>query len=29
MNGFGIIAFEDGRRYEGFFKNDKREGFGI
>lgn len=29
MDGFGILAYTDGRRYEGFFKDDRKEGFGI
>ena len=28
MDGFGIFTWNDGRRYEGQFKNDKKEGFG-
>ena len=28
MNGYGILIFSDGNRYEGHFVNDKREGLG-
>ena len=28
MNGKGVFTWADGRRYEGEFKDDKREGYG-
>ena len=29
MEGKGVYAWKDGRRYEGEYKNDKKHGFGI
>jgi hypothetical protein len=29
MEGHGVFSWLDGRRYEGDFKNDKKEGQGI
>ena len=29
MNGFGIFIWPDGKKYEGGFVNDKKEGKGI
>jgi len=29
MNGKGVFTWPDNRRYEGEFKNDKKEGFGL
>ncbi len=29
MNGEGEITFKDGRRYNGSFINDKKNGFGM
>ena len=29
MNGKGIITWEDGRRYEGEYYNDKKHGYGV
>jgi hypothetical protein len=29
MSGFGVYQWPDGKRYEGFFSRDKRQGFGI
>ena len=29
MEGKGIFTWLDGRRYEGEYKNDKKEGFGV
>ena len=29
MHGFGIITWPDGKFYEGEFKEDKKEGFGV
>ena len=29
MHGYGIYTWRDGRRYEGYYKDDKKEGFGI
>jgi hypothetical protein len=29
MNGKGIYSWKDGRKYEGDYKDDKKEGFGI
>ena len=28
MHGYGILTWKDGKRYEGDFFNDKREGHG-
>lgn len=28
MEGFGVITYKDGRKYEGFFESDKKQGFG-
>ena len=28
MNGKGVFIWADGRKYEGEYKNDKKEGFG-
>lgn len=28
MEGFGVYYWADGRRYEGQYKNDKKQGFG-
>ena len=29
MNGKGLFTWPDGRKYEGNFKNDKKDGYGI
>ena len=29
MNGYGEFLWQDGKRYRGFYINDKKEGFGI
>ena len=29
MNGIGLFKWDDGRKYFGMFKDDKRHGFGI
>ena len=29
MAGFGVQEYQDGRRYEGFYKLEKRFGYGI
>lgn len=29
MNGRGIYLWKDGRKYEGFYLNDKKHGYGI
>ena len=29
MNGFGKFEWPDGRKYEGNYKNDKKEGYGV
>jgi hypothetical protein len=29
MSGFGVYQWADGKRYEGFYTRDKRQGFGI
>lgn len=29
MHGSGVYSWKDGRRYEGEYQNDKKEGFGI
>ena len=29
MQGFGIYHYKDGRRYEGFYTRDKRQGYGM
>lgn len=29
MEGKGVFTWLDGRRYEGEYKNDKKEGFGV
>jgi hypothetical protein len=29
MHGFGKFVFHDGKKYEGFYKNDKKDGFGV
>lgn len=29
MHGFGVYTWKDGRKYEGEYKNDKKDGHGI
>lgn len=29
MDGIGVYTWQDGRRYEGEYKDDKKHGFGI
>lgn len=29
MEGYGEFFWSDGKKYKGFYKNDKKEGFGI
>ena len=29
MHGSGVYAWADGRRYQGEYKNDKKDGFGV
>ena len=29
MHGFGKFIFADGKMYEGYYKNDKKHGFGV
>jgi hypothetical protein len=26
MHGYGVLTWKDGKKYEGYFVNDKREG---
>jgi hypothetical protein len=28
MHGYGLLTWKDGKKYEGYFVNDKREGQG-
>ena len=28
MHGYGVYTYSDGRKYEGYYANDKREGQG-
>jgi hypothetical protein len=29
MHGFGKFTFADGKTYEGYYSNDKKQGYGI
>ena len=29
MQGFGFYTFADGKKYQGFFTNDKKHGYGV
>jgi hypothetical protein len=29
MHGFGVYTWKDGRKYEGEYKNDKKDGHGV
>lgn len=29
MSGYGEFYWKDGKKYKGFYKNDKKEGFGV
>jgi hypothetical protein len=29
INGKGTFSWPDGRKYRGFYKNDKKDGFGV
>lgn len=29
MDGYGVFSWSDGRRYEGEYREDKKEGYGV